>query len=83
MPLQLAVRTGRQCPVANEKEPRERGSFSCIKELRAESLQRGLDLFASSGGAAEYHAELAAAEHTLGLALELADALAGDPELFA
>jgi hypothetical protein len=33
--------------------------------------------------AAEDHAELTAAEHTLGLALQLADALAGDPEFLA
>src|SRR3712207_8378522 len=32
---------------------------------------------------AEHRAELAAGEHALGLALELADALAGDPELVA
>src|ERR687897_1039645 len=34
-------------------------------------------------GAAEDHTELPATEHTLGLALQLADALAGDPEFLA
>src|SRR5215212_5131283 len=34
-------------------------------------------------GAAEDHTELSATEHTLGLALQLADALAGDPEFLA
>src|SRR5829696_7786811 len=34
-------------------------------------------------GAAEEHSELSATEHALGLALQLADALAGDPELLA
>src|SRR5918995_2913361 len=34
-------------------------------------------------GAAEDHAELSATEHTLGLALQLSDTLAGDPEFLA
>src|SRR5918997_5692993 len=35
------------------------------------------------GRSAEDHTELSATEHTLGLALQLADTLAGDPEFLA